>query len=160
MTEETQQPWKSEEWVMVGTSAPQNFYVGKVEISAEEMRDQLMIHPDLKDASASEILRSYVRYCIAARMELKLVDARMLLTMVQMVPGKGLQMGTQLLPISCSFAPATLYIAPTLVILPGDVPKMIERITELADELEKQEFQNRAAAANIQLTRVMPGRTQ
>jgi hypothetical protein len=139
----------SDEWVMIGTSEPQNFYVGRV----------VLPHPEF-DSEKKQ--REFVLQASQAGYLLHLADARMLLTLLQMQPSPQPnlppQMGmlTQLVPISASGGPVDLHLAAKVVLFPADVPGFAEKVSEMVAAVSDREMRARAAAAGLSLDTTMP----
>lgn len=137
--------WTSDEWVMVSDGDPQKYIIGKVHVSK-----------DLYDAFAPSgapdnpaTLRVLLDEFSTQNIPVPLIKARILITLMQAAPGKGLQLATQVLPISISFCPATVYVQAKMYMLPADMRGMESRIEDLMKEVDQQESVNNAREAGL-----------
>jgi hypothetical protein len=151
MSEESNKPNESEEWIMVGAGDPMNFYVGHLRAS-EDWPAQIAAR-DLRDPAE---LRAVTERCIAWGEPLTLVETRLFMTMFQPSPNGGMGMVSQLAPVSGSGGPVILRIKPTIVVFPADTPGMAERISEMSTQVASREMEARAKASGIHLGGTMP----
>ena len=137
--------WTSNELVMICSADPQRYIVGKLQLpqSAYEAIDVE------KDSPEHDVLLYCLTECARTGLPAHLVEARAVITMLQMNPNTGISMGTQALPISLSFCPASIYVKVDTFMLPSEMSGMTEKITQLLDDLKRQEMMNTARDAGL-----------
>jgi hypothetical protein len=148
MTEEILQ--KSDEWIMVGTHEPQNFYLGRL-VYPLYPKSPMTCPPDTHSDFVDLVQR-----LMKAGEPLHLTEARFLLTMLQMAQQGGINMITQLTPISGSSCGIDLYIRANVVIFPTEVPGLAQRLDEMTVHAADREQHARASAAGIVLGAPLP----
>jgi hypothetical protein len=141
---------KVDEWIMVGTNEPQNFYLGKF-MCPLYPKSPMTCPPDTQSG-----LVDLVHRLMQAGEPLHLTEARFLLTMLQMSPQGGINMITQLTPISGSTCGIDLYVRANVVIFPSEVPGLAQRLADMTVHAADREQQARANAAGILLGAPVP----
>lgn len=140
----------STEWIMVGTHEPQNFYLGRLVYPLYPKSD--MTSPP--DTHAG--LVALVNQLMKAGDPLHLTETRFLLTMLQMSQQGGINMITQLTPISGSSCGIDLRIRASVVVFPSEVPGLAQRLDEMTVHAAEREQLARANAAGLVLGGPVP----